>query len=82
MAQESLGIADDSKSATDGTQVSSAKLRVDTRMKLASRWHRARYGDQPNVQITAQTGSLISILSGLPPVAAPQEKVIEQEPEE
>ena len=80
--EESLEIADEAKGAKDGTGVASAKLRVDTRMKLAQRWNRAKYGEQPNLQINAQGGSLISILQGLPPVVAPEERVIEASAED
>ncbi len=73
IAQDTLEISDETKEATDGTQVSSAKLRVDTRLKLASRWNRQRYGEIPSVNINAQAGSLISILSSLPPLTAPEE---------
>jgi len=83
LAQHTLDIADESKDAKDGVGVSSAKLRVDTRMKLASRWHKARYGETPGVVLNAQSGSLIAILSSLPPLTAPEEpKVIEGESEE
>lgn len=68
LAQDTVEIADDDKA-----EVGRSKLRVDTRMRLASRWDRARYGENPNVNITAQAGSLISILSSLPPVKAPEE---------
>jgi hypothetical protein len=75
LAQETIEISDDTQTATDGTQVSSATLRVNTRLKLASRWNRQRYGETPSLQINAQAGSLISILQSLPPVLAPEEHI-------
>lgn len=62
LATETPGIADDA----DPTEVGHAKLRVDARMKLASRLDRARYGDKVEVSGEVRhTHSLIGILSGL-----------------
>jgi len=65
--------------APEPHHVSAAKVRIDTRMKLASRWNRQRYGDSPTVQINAQSGSLIAILAALPPVGAPEEIDVTQD---
>ena len=69
LAQETIEIADNA----DPDMIQHAKLRVDTRTKLASRLNRNRYGETPQVQINAQSGSLIAILSALPPLRAPEE---------
>ena len=70
MAQEAIQISDD---ADPETGVPHAKLRVDTRLKIAAKWDRQRYGETPNVQINAQSGSLVAILSSLPALRAPEE---------
>ena len=47
MTVEALEIADESKDA---------RLRVDTRLKLASRYHRELYGEERQVTIGASSG--------------------------
>ena len=42
LAHETLGIAD----TVDVEQVAVAKLRIDTRFKLASKWDKTVYGDE------------------------------------
>ncbi len=80
LAQETPGIADDAEPST----VAHAKLRVDTRLKLASRWNRQRYGETPQIQINAASGSLVAILSALPPLppAEPIDAIAEEVKEE
>lgn len=68
LAAETVAISDDAAGCVNPHDVTAAKLRIDTRLKLASRWNRARYGETPNVQINASSGSLISILAALPPM--------------
>ena len=66
-----VGIADDLAhemlDISDNPSESSAadKLRVETRMKLASKWDRARYGEQTQVQVGGSV-SLIALLASLP----------------
>ena len=74
IAQETLAISDEVKDETEPQKITAAKLRIDTRLRLAGRWDRRRYGENyGNVQINAQAGSLVSILSSLPPLGAPEE---------
>lgn len=74
LAQETIGIADGIKNETVQAKVSAAKVRIDTRLKIASRLNRDRYGEAPTVTVNAQSGSLVSILSALPPPGAPEEE--------
>jgi hypothetical protein len=73
LAHEALAIADEQHAVEkkDGTtydpEVPRDKLRTDTRLKLASRWDRSRYGDQAvstTINVNAP-GSLVNILSGM-----------------
>lgn len=62
LAVETVEIAD----GTDATEVGLGKLRTDTRIKLASRLDRQRYGDKVEVSGEVRhTHSLIGILQGL-----------------
>lgn len=62
LATETIAVAD----LTDPTEVGHGKLRVDARMKLASRLDRARYGDKVEVSGSVEhSHSLIGILSGM-----------------
>ncbi len=72
VAQETLAISDESAGAANPYEVTAAKLRIDTRLKLASRWNRARYGETPAVTVNAGGGSLVAILAGLPSIGAPE----------
>lgn len=76
---ESVGIADDA----DPEFVPHAKLRVETRMKVASRWNRAKYGEVAQTQINVGANSLVAILSGLPSaqVEAERQEKLEANPE-
>ena len=73
MMHETLGIAD----ATDPDWVGVAKLRIDQRNKLGSKWFKARYGDDSKISVNVGGGSLVSILAGLPVGVRPE---IEPEP--
>lgn len=74
---ESVGIADDA----DPEAVPHAKLKIDTRMKVAARWNRSKYGEVAQTQINVGANSLVAILSGLPSAqveAERQEKIAER----
>lgn len=47
VAQETLGVAD----GADAESVGVAKLRIETRMRLAARWDRERYGERSAVDV-------------------------------
>jgi hypothetical protein len=57
LAHEALGISDEQSEVKkdDGTtfdpNVPRDKLRIDTRLKLASKWDRSRYGDKQDVNV-------------------------------
>lgn len=72
-AQEAIEIVDAVEFATEPHHVTAAKIRSDLRARMAGRLDRQRFGETPNLQINAQAGSLVSILSALPPVRAPEE---------
>lgn len=63
LATESVQIADDANA--DQASVQKAKLRIETRMKLASKLNRATYGDAVEHKHTGSV-SLIAVLSSLP----------------
>lgn len=52
--------------ADNGNDVPRDKLRIDTRLKVAARWNRARYGEVAATNISIGANSLVAILSGLP----------------
>lgn len=58
LAQESLGVADGVEGTDDSAAVAAAKLRVETRLKLAGMWDRERYGerDSGRVAVTINLG--------------------------
>lgn len=64
LAHESLSISDEADN--DGANVNAKKLRVETRMKLASKWDRHRYGESMDMKISNSV-SLIALLSTMPP---------------
>ena len=70
LAQDTIQIAD----GASPEDVALARLQIDTRLKVAAKWDRQRYGEAPQVNITAQSGSLVSILSALPALRAPEEE--------
>lgn len=62
-AHAALAIADGVEPERDA--VAKAKLQIDTRMRLASKWARDRYGESSEVRHTGQV-SLVAVLSGMP----------------
>jgi hypothetical protein len=75
LAQETVQIADEQAAVVkeDGStydpNVQRDKLRIDTRLKLAGKLNRERYGDQTDLKVSGSV-SLISVLSSLPRTAA------------
>lgn len=71
LAQECVAISDEQSAVEkrDGStfdpDVPRDKLRIETRLKLAGKWNRERYGDSTEVKHTGHV-SLISVLSTLP----------------
>lgn len=63
LAHESVKIADDG--GAEAGKVQRDKLRIDTRLKLAGKLNRPRYGDAVEHKHTGSV-SLISVLSSLP----------------
>jgi hypothetical protein len=63
LAQESVKIADEGGS--EAGEVQRDKLRIDTRLKLAGKLNRPRYGDAVEHKHTGSV-SLIAVLSSLP----------------
>lgn len=60
-----IGIADDTEA-----DVSDRKLRIDTRFKLAGKWHRARYGDTLTVTRTPDKQSEEQVLTRIKALVA------------
>lgn len=83
LAQEAVAIADEQAEVvkengeTFDPNVQRDKLRIDTRLKLASRWNRERYGERVQHQHTGLQPSLTIVLAG---EEVPQVRVIEHEP--
>lgn len=71
LAQECVRIADEQAEVVkrDGSSfdpdVPRDKLRIDTRLKLAGKWNRERYGDQTDLKVSGHV-SLITVLGSLP----------------
>jgi hypothetical protein len=71
LAQECVAIADEQcevekrDGSTFDPDVPRDKLRIETRLKLAGKWHRERYGESQEVKHTGSV-SLVSILSSMP----------------
>jgi hypothetical protein len=63
LAHESVQIADEG--GAEAGEVQRDKLRIDTRLKLAGKLNRPRYGDSTEIKHTG-TVSLIAVLSSLP----------------
>ena len=63
LAHQSLQISDEADE--DEVNVAAKKLRVETRMKLAGKWDRHRYGENMEMKVTGSV-SLISLLASLP----------------
>lgn len=60
---EAVPIADEATAERDA--VAKAKLQIDTRLRIATKWDRARYGDATEVKHSG-TVSLVAILSSMP----------------
>ena len=82
-AHEVVEIADEQKEAfrKDGStfdpDVGRDKLRIESRLKVASKWHQQRYGDKVDVRHGGAVGGLTIVLAQLS--AGEQEKVISPE---
>lgn len=63
LAQESVQIAD--AGGNEAGEVQRDKLRIDTRLKLAGKLNRPRYGESSEIKHTGSV-SLIAVLSSLP----------------
>ena len=82
LAHEALEKAD----GADAESVGPAKLQVDTRLKLAGKWDRSRYGevlkvDRP-ITVTADAGLIGLAGELLARIAAPNERVVLPSPDE
>lgn len=60
LAQETVGLADGVAGADEASHVSAAKLAVETRLKLAGKWDRDRYGERegPRVSVNINLGDV------------------------
>lgn len=67
LAQEAVGIADDVEGADEASHVTAAKLRVETRLKLAGKWDRERYGerDSGGVRVEINLGNVAAEIAAL-----------------
>lgn len=75
LAHESLAVADEADN--EGANVNAKKLRVETRMKLAGKWDRHRYGESMDMKVSGSV-SLIALLSTMPPDPSLPEPEAEQ----
>ena len=79
LAQETLAIAnttklgvirklksDGSEETTEEDMLGHRKLQIETRMKLAGKWDRKRYGEHTKVEHSGMVTSLIQVLASLP----------------
>lgn len=71
-AHEVIEIADESE-----VDAADKKIRIETRFKLAGKWHRDRYGDKVDVKHGVAAGGLMIVMAQLSPQE--QEKVISPE---
>ena len=82
LAHETVAIAD----GADADTVGPAKLQVDTRLKLAGKWDRGRYGEVVKVDrtitVTADAGLIGLAGELLSRISAPKEKVVLPSPDE
>ena len=82
LAHEALERAD----GADAESVGPAKLQVDTRLKLAGKWDRGRYGEVVKVDrtitLTADAGLIGLAGELLSRIAAPKEKVVLPAPDD
>lgn len=61
---EAVGVADDEE------DVSRGKLMVDTRLRVAAKWDKKRYGDEKSgLTLNMGANSLLAVLSGMPSAA-------------
>ncbi len=67
LAQETVGIADAVEGSDEASHVTAAKLRVDTRLKIAGKWDRDRYGerDAGGVKIEISLGNVAAEIAAL-----------------
>lgn len=83
MAHEALDIAD--KVRPDRDHVAKAKLQVETRHALASKWDRDRYGERlqvdKHVSVSVDAGLLGTAADLLKVASTRPERVIEHEPD-
>ena len=83
LAQEAVAIADEQAEVvkengeTFDPNVARDKLRIDTRLKLASRWNRERYGEKVQHQHTGLQPTLTIIMA---PLEGEHPRVLEHEP--
>jgi hypothetical protein len=73
-AHEALEIADDA----DPESVSVAKLQVDTRLRVAGKWFRGRYGDSVQVDVTKRV--VLDLKFGRAEPPAPVERIVNAVP--
>ncbi len=64
LAHQSLAVADEADN--EGANVNAKKLRVETKMKMAGKWDRHRYGESMDMKVSGSV-SLIALLSNMPP---------------
>lgn len=86
-AHQVIEIADDGSNDTyvdehgnkkvDTDVLGRSKLRIESRLKLASKWHKKRYGDTVDVKHNVAAGGLMIVMAQLSPQE--QEKVISPE---
>jgi hypothetical protein len=85
LAHEALGISDEQVEVKreDGSAFDPAvprdKLRVETRLKLAGKWDRERYGDRTDVKHSGLLPTLTIEIVGVPQ-AQPTERVVAEQP--
>lgn len=85
LMHETLEIADGVKGAEEPAVVSAAKLRIETRQKIASGWNRERYGDTLRVEKTVThtvDAGLVGTIGDLLKVGRRTPVTIENTPEQ
>jgi transcriptional regulator with XRE-family HTH domain len=58
LAEEMLTIADEAANAGAAHEVAAAKLRIETRARIAGVWNREKYGEQKAGQVVVNIGAL------------------------
>ena len=76
MAHAVVNIADDVEGSDEPSHVSAAKLRIETRLRVAGKWNRARYGDSVTVEQVKRV--VLDLKFGVRPTG----EVVEHEPAE